>query len=82
MNTPTFNNCQGTACGDPLGAYSNWADNAMEKRREWMTMLGLDEAEIAEYCPVDGVADLDEECEDFNAMVELQQLWAQQDGEA
>ena len=59
---------------DPQDVYSDWRENALDKRREWMEIMGCDDAEIEEHCAPGQVADLDEEIANCNAAIRLQQL--------
>lgn len=51
--------------------YSIWKANPLQVRRNWMTILGCSEEEIAEHCADGQVADLDEELAEYNAAVAL-----------
>ena len=53
--------------------YSNWY-NALEVRKAWMRMMGLDDDEIAEQCEHSPPSDLDEELSDYNAMFDIQEI--------
>jgi len=63
-----------TQSPDPQDVYSDWRENALDKRREWMEIMGCDDAEIEEYCAPGQVADLDEEIGNYNAAIRLQQV--------
>lgn len=53
---------------------SDWRENALEIRREWMTALGMESYEIESHCCSKAIADLDEEIGQRSAMEQLQQL--------
>lgn len=76
MTSTTWSNAESlaTLTPDPWQDYANWQDSALDKRREWMQLMGCDDAEIEEHCAPGQVADLDEEIANYNAAVRLQQL--------
>lgn len=51
---------------------------AINVRRTWMEMMGLDDDEIELECGPGNVADLDEELSQYNAMVEIRAMNAQE----
>lgn len=53
---------------------SDWRENALDIRREWMSALGMDDEEIENHCGPTAVADLDEEIAQRSAMERLQEL--------
>lgn len=74
MNNLTNNPTSITSSADPWSQYSEWKVNALEVRRQWMEMMGLSDEEIEEYCAPGQFADLDEELEQYNAMVRIQKF--------
>ena len=68
-NTGTF----ATQSPDPQDAYSDWRENALDKRRQWMEIMGCDEDEVSEQCGPGKIADLDEEIAHYNAAIRLTQ---------
>ena len=72
MTSSTASNNAGTLATqspDPQEAYADWRENALDKRRQWMEIMGCDEAEIEEQCGPGKIADLDEEIANYNAAV-------------
>ena len=57
------------------------SEEALQIRRQWMTMLGLGPEEIEEYCKEGTPADLQEELLELEAMHRLQEMWAKMDDE-
>jgi hypothetical protein len=58
-----------TECG-----YADWKDRALEIRREWMRMMGMDDAEIDLHCTQQPPTDLDEELAHYNTMFSINKL--------
>jgi hypothetical protein len=48
------------------------ASNALKVRKQWLTMMGMTETEIAEDCALDPPTDLDAELAEYNAMFRIQ----------
>ena len=68
-STPRAN----TNLPDPSSGYSDWTD-AMEIRRTWMRMMGMDDDEIEGHCQECPAVDLDEEIAQYNAMFEVERI--------
>ena len=62
-----------THISDPWSEFADWHD-ALEVRKEWMRMMGLDENEIAEQCEHSPPTDMDEELSQYNAMFAIQEI--------
>ncbi len=54
--------------------YSQWAQNALSIRWEWMKMMGFSRDEIEEHCRHCPPANLDEEMSQYNAMFDIQAM--------
>ena len=76
MSTMTSFDTTSTKSADPWtdAGYSQWLDQALTLRRQWMGMMGLGDEEINLACQPGSHADLEEELAQYNAMLQIQQI--------
>ena len=73
--TLSSSSTESTRLPDPWSesGYADWY-NALDVRKAWMRMMGLDDDEIAEQCEHSPPTDLDDELSNYNAMFEIQEI--------
>lgn len=70
MGTSTLDWTVDTTMADPCTdfGYADWQQSALEVRRQWMRLMGLDGQEIEEHCANGKPTTLDEELSQLNAV--------------